>query len=170
MKITKLFAAIAFLGVFAVAGCDKQSESEKQAAVEAERMRGAGYSFTELEQSRATAQANALFNARTYFAANPRFAEGSSIVPHTDSTIGPKCRNGDGWATLSVMKVEHGTDGTGKPTKNIDKTVLKCSTVSPTLGCYTTADFDKKPDLKNADGSCQPETVVPYPLPKIVAN
>jgi hypothetical protein len=42
----------------------------------------------------------------------------------------------------------------------------KCSTVSASLGCLEDVDFKTKP-FASDDGSCQPATKVPFPLPKI---
>ena len=151
-------AVIYSVAVLTLAACGPTpSELEKQ------RLAQAGYSFQELEQTRKQAMDNALFNARIYFNQNPRFEAGSNIVPHTDSTIGPKCRNGDGWATLSIINVTPSEDSKAK--KNLEKFVLKCSTISQSIGCYLDQDFKKKSTLSEQDGTCQAENVVPYPLP-----
>jgi hypothetical protein len=109
-----------------------------------------------VESQRTIALENALFNAQAYRATNPRFAEGFSIVPHTDETIGPDCIQGDGWANLSIMKQED---------KRIEKYKIVCSTVSPTLGCYLENDFKSK-NFSNEEGFCQPNKV-PKQLKKI---
>jgi hypothetical protein len=114
-------------------------------------------SFDTLEDARATARSNALFNAQAYRAENPRFDKGFSIVSHGDSTQASDCPQGDGWATISIMKVEN---------KETEKYVLKCSTVSGSLGCYLADDFQKKP-FASDENRCQPTTKVPFPLPKI---
>ena len=113
--------------------------------------------FQTLEANRTQAQANAEFNAQKYRAENPRFDEGFKIVGHTDSTITNDCPQGDGWASISIMKV----DG-----KNVEKYTVKCSTVSGSLGCYLDKDFEKKSFARD-DGQCQPQDKVPFPLPKI---
>lgn len=114
-------------------------------------------SFATLEDNRAIARDNALFNAKAYLAENPRFDAGFSVVGHGDSTQAPDCPQGDGWASLSIMKVEG---------KQAEKYKVKCSTVSGTLGCYLEDDFKKKP-FANDEGQCQPRNKVPFPLPKI---
>jgi hypothetical protein len=91
-----------------------------------------------------------------YVAENPRF-DNHAVVSHGDSSQTPDCPQGDGWATVSIMKVEN---------KVIEKFVAKCSTVSGTVGCYLEQDFKKKP-YANEEGSCQPVGKVPFPLPKI---
>lgn len=114
-------------------------------------------SFNTLEDARTQARANADYNAAAYRAENPRFDNTWKLVGHGDSTQSPECPQGDGWATLSIMKV----DG-----KDVTKMVLKCSTVSGALGCYTDADFVKKPFAKE-EGNCQDVNKVPFPLPKV---
>jgi ABC-type uncharacterized transport system auxiliary subunit len=113
-------------------------------------------SFSTLETARAQAIANAEFNAKAYRAANPRFTD-HKIMSHGDSTQSPDCPQGDGWATLNVMRVEG---------KDVEKFTIKCSTVSLSLGCYMEPDFVKK-TFANEEGHCQPINKVPFPLPKI---
>lgn len=127
------------LAAFALAACGKKEVA-----------------FDTLEDARAQARANGLWNAKMYVAENPRF-DNHSVVSHGDSSQTPDCPQGDGWATVSIMKVEG---------KVIEKFVAKCSTVSGTVGCYLEADFKKKP-YANEEGSCQPTSKVPFPLPKI---
>lgn len=43
---------------------------------------------------------------------------------------------------------------------------VKCSTVSGNLGCLEASDFKTK-SYASEDGTCQPATKVPFPLPKI---
>jgi len=107
-----------------------------------------------LEEARSTAKANSEFNAALYKAANPRFTADYSIVGRSDSTQTADCPQGDGWASLSIMKV----DG-----KQVDKTPLRCSTYSASVGCYREEDFVKDKTLVSEDGVCRKE--VPYPLP-----
>ncbi len=113
-------------------------------------------SFATLEDARATARSNGEFNAQIYRAESPRFTN-HKIVSHGDSTQSPECPQGDGWATNSIMSV----DG-----KNVEKFVVKCSTVSQTLGCYLESDFVKKP-FAVEEGKCQQTTKVPFPLPRL---
>lgn len=112
-------------------------------------------SFSELEDQRAQARENALFNAQMYRSENPRFDQRYKIVSHGDSTQSQSCPQGDGWATLSIMAVED---------KTVDKYSIKCSTVSAALGCFTDADFIKKPFAKQ-ENRC--DTSLPSRLPKI---
>lgn len=99
-------------------------------------------SFDTLEDARATARDNALFNAAAYRAENPRL-EGLRIVSHGDSTQAPDCPQGDGWASVSFLNVV----GEGKG-KEVEKYTAKCSTVSASLGCYLDKDFTNKPFAK----------------------
>ncbi len=107
-----------------------------------------------LEEARQTAKANSEFNAQMYKAANPRFTADFSIISRSDDTQNAKCPQGDGWADLSIMKVEG---------KTVDKTQLVCSTYSASVGCYRKEDFEKTPNLAQQNGRCSAE--VPYPLP-----
>jgi long-subunit fatty acid transport protein len=109
-----------------------------------------------LEEMRQTAKANAEYNAALYKAQNPRFTSDFSIISRSDDAQSSACPQGDGWAELSIMKVEG---------KTVDKTVLMCSTFSASVGCYRKDDFDKAPNLAKQNGGCNSE--VPYPLPRI---
>lgn len=107
-----------------------------------------------LEEARQTAKANSEYNAQLYKAANPRFTSDYSIVSRSDTTQTAACPQGDGWASLSIMKVEG---------KVVDKTSLRCSTYSASVGCYREEDFVKDKQLVSEDANCRAE--VPYPLP-----
>lgn len=107
-----------------------------------------------LEEARMVAKANSEYNAALYKAANPRFTAEYSIVGRSDTTQTAECPQGDGWSSLSIMKV----DG-----KTVDKTVLRCSTYSASVGCFREEDFVKDKTLVAEDGSCRSQ--VPYPLP-----
>lgn len=107
-----------------------------------------------LEEARQTAKANSEFNAQIYKAANPRFTSDFSIISRSDDTQDAKCPQGDGWADLSIMRVQG---------KDVDKTQLVCSTYSASVGCYRKEDFEKTPNLAKQNGACREE--VPYPLP-----
>jgi len=109
-----------------------------------------------LEEARQTAKANAEFNASLYKAANPRFTADYSIVGRSDTTQTADCPQGDGWASLSIMRVEG---------KQVDKTSLRCSTYSSSVGCYREDDFVKDKQLVSEDGICRKE--VPYPIPTL---
>lgn len=110
--------------------------------------------FDRLEEARQTAKANSEYNAQLYKAANPRFTAEYSIVSRSDDSQNAQCPQGDGWAELSIMKVEG---------KAVDKTTLMCSTYSTSVGCYRKDDFDKNPNLVKQNGGCSNE--VPFPLP-----
>lgn len=112
--------------------------------------------FDRLEEARQTAKSNAEFNAALYKAQNPRFTSEYSIVSRSDDTQSQACPQGDGWAELSIMKV----DG-----KQVDKTVLMCSTFSQSVGCYRKEDFEKNTNLAKQNGTC--DTKAPFPIPKI---
>ena len=107
-----------------------------------------------LEEARSTAKANAEYNAALYKATNPRFTADFSIVGRSDTSQTAECPQGDGWASLSIMKVEG---------KVIDKTPLRCSTYSSSVGCYREEDFVKDTQLVKEDGVCRKE--VPFPIP-----
>lgn len=107
-----------------------------------------------LEEARSTAKANAEWNAAQYKAANPRFTADFSIVSRSDTSQTLDCPQGDGWASLSIMKVEG---------KTVDKTSLRCSTYSSSVGCYREEDFVKDKQLVSEDGACR--SAVPYPIP-----
>lgn len=109
-----------------------------------------------LEEARSTAKANAEMNAQLYRAANPRFTGDYSIVARSDDGQTPSCPQGDGWAQVSVMKV----DG-----KVVDKTSLMCSTYSTSVGCYQEEDFNKLANLAKQNSGCNSD--VPFPLPVI---
>lgn len=112
--------------------------------------------FDRLEEARQTAKGNAEFNAALYKAQNPRFTSDFSIVSRSDDAQSPSCPQGDGWAELSIMKIEG---------KQVDKTVLMCSTFSQSVGCYRKEDFDKNTNLAKQNGTCN--TQAPFPIPKI---
>lgn len=112
--------------------------------------------FDRLEEARQTAKANAEFNAALYKAQNPRFTSEFTIVSRSDDMQSPTCPQGDGWAELSIMKVEG---------KTVDKTVLMCSTFSQSVGCYRKEDFDKNTNLAKQNGTCN--TQAPFPVPRI---
>lgn len=107
-----------------------------------------------LEEARQTAKSNSEFNAQLYKASNPRFTSDFSIISRSDDTQDAKCPQGDGWADLSIMRVQG---------KEVDKTALVCSTYSASVGCYRKEDFEKTPNLAQQNGRCSAD--VPYPLP-----
>lgn len=110
----------------------------------------------QLEENRKTAKANAEFNAQLYKAANPRFTADFSIIGRSDTAQSPDCPSGDGWAELSIMKV----DG-----KVVEKVPVMCSTYSASVGCFRKEDFDKDKNLAGQDGVCN--RTLPNPLPAL---
>jgi len=113
-----------------------------------------GVAFNTLEEAKTTARENALFNAQRYRQENPKF-QSWSVIPNGDSSQMPKCPQGDGWATLTLISPERNTE-----------VALKCSTVSGATMCLLDAEFKTKP-YASQDGHCQDVSVVPFPLPKI---
>lgn len=109
-----------------------------------------------LEEARSTAKANAEWNAAQYKAANPRFTADFSIIGRSDTSQTAECPQGDGWASMSIMKVEG---------KVVDKTSLRCSTYSSSVGCYREEDFVKDKQLVSEDAVCRKE--VPFPIPTL---
>lgn len=110
--------------------------------------------FDTLETARKQARENAEYNARKWRADTKAHAD-ANIVSRGDSTQAPACPQGDGWASIDL------TNGNGQTI-----TKLKCSTVSDSVGCREDKDFKASP-YANDDGTCQPTTKVPHPLPKI---
>lgn len=130
--IAAILAAVAII----ITGCDDKKVSADR-----------------LEEARSTAKTNAEMNAQLYRAANPRFTGDYSIVARSDDGQTPACPQGDGWAQVSIMKI----DG-----KQVDKTVLMCSTYSSSVGCYREEDFNKLPNLAKQNTGCNAD--VPFPL------
>jgi hypothetical protein len=111
--------------------------------------------FDTLETARKQAKENAEFNAKSWRAQTPTYAQ-LSIISRGDSTQAPACPQGDGWATIDLVD----------PNNPNRKVTLKCSTVSDSVGCRENADFKASP-FTNEDGACQDVSKVPHPLPKI---
>lgn len=128
---------IAIAAIMALTACSKEEISQDR-----------------LEEARLTAKNNATLNAQLYRAANPRFTGDYSIVARSDDGQNTHCPQGDGWASVSIMKV----DG-----KMVDKTVLMCSTYSTSVGCYREEDFNKTPNLAQQNSGCAKD--IPFPLP-----
>lgn len=135
MKFNKIFTVIAIAAALSACGPEKVTPDR-------------------LEEARSTAKANSEFNAQLYRASNPRFTGDFSLVTRSDTSQTAECPQGDGWAAVSIMKV----DG-----KVVDKTALVCSTYSSSVGCYRAEDFAKDAQLTSEDNHCRKE--VPYPLP-----
>ena len=111
-------------------------------------------SFETLEEAKATARDNSLWNAQSYRQDNVLY-KGWDIIARGDSSQMPNCPQGDGWATMEFVSPE-----------KLLKIKVKCSTVSKATGCLEDADFKTKP-FASDDGHCQDVTKVPFPLPKI---
>lgn len=105
-------------------------------------------SFQTLEANRQTAIDNSTFNANVYRNA---YHPDLLIKSRGDSSIKEDCPTGDGWATIDLI------DQGGK--KMVE---LKCSTVSASIACLSTPDFQKR----YQDGKC--DESLPMPLPKAV--
>ena len=112
-------------------------------------------SFDTLETARKQAKENAEFNAKTWRAQTPAYAQ-LNLISRGDSSQTPECPQGDGWASIDLVD----------PNSPSRKVQLKCSTVSDSVGCRESNDFKASP-YANEDGRCQPVTKVPHPLPKI---
>ena len=110
--------------------------------------------FETLETARTQARENAEFNVRKW-RADTKVAADLDIMSRGDSTQSPDCPQGDGWGSIKLV------DKDGQ-----ERASLKCSTVSASVGCLLEQDFRKSP-YSNDDGTCQPTTKVPHPLPKI---
>jgi exosome complex RNA-binding protein Csl4 len=111
-----------------------------------------------LEEARAIAKQNAEYNAQIYRQMNPRFTVEHQIVSRSDTAQTEKCPQGDGWAQVSIMKV----DG-----KSVDKTSLMCSTYSASVGCFRAEDFVKDKIISTEDGVCNAKLRFPIkPLVK----
>ena len=113
-------------------------------------------SFETLETARQQAGENAQFNARAWRGQNPATAR-LGIMSRGDSTQGPSCPQGDGWATIDLVDADTG----------VKQASLKCSTVSASVGCREANDFKGSP-FASDDGNCQVVSKVPFPIPKIV--
>ncbi|NIB43765.1 hypothetical protein HBA55_29455 [Pseudomaricurvus alkylphenolicus] len=104
------------------------------------------------ETQRALAIENSEFNARAFRMKNNRFASWN-IMGRGDSTIGPECANGDGWASVDLVNPKTG-----------GKQPLKCSTASANIGCLLKRDFAER-NYSQEEGQCN--TNLPVPMPKI---
>lgn len=110
-------------------------------------------SFETLETNRAVANENSAYNAKKWRAENG-FAE-AGILARGDSTQQAKCPQGDGWASVDL---------TNPQTKAV-VVALKCSTVSPNIGCLKAIDFKERAVLANQENTCNAE--IPTTLKKI---
>lgn len=105
-----------------------------------------------LEEGRAIAKSNADYNAQLYRQMSPRFTADYQIVSRSDTAQNESCPQGDGWAQVSIMKVEG---------KSVDKTILMCSTYSSSVGCFRQEDFVKDKFLAAEDGQCNQKLKFP---------
>lgn len=112
-----------------------------------------GVSFETLETNRSIANDNSRYNAQKWRAENG--FEKFGILSRGDSTQQAKCPQGDGWASVDL------TD----PQTKQPAVKLKCSTVSPNLGCLKDEDFKARSTLAKQENSCNTE--IPKNLKKI---
>lgn len=142
----KLFTAIGII-IFATAAVLSLTSCSKHEAKQ-------NVSFDTLEEAKATARDNALWNAQRYRAENPP-VRNFTAVSNGDSSQMPNCPQGDGWVTLKLYSPDNGV-----------VVALKCSTVSGATGCMLDSEFKSKP-FADQDGHCQSTSIVPFPLQKI---
>jgi hypothetical protein len=112
-------------------------------------------SFDTLETARTQGKANAEWNAQSFRASNPQYAN-TAIVAQTDSTMTPDCPQGDGWASVKLVD----------KTNPAQALSLRCSTVSGAVGCLADKDFQTK-TYAGDEGHCQLVSKVPTPTPKL---
>ncbi len=129
---------VSVLAVLAITACDSQPK----------------ISFDTVESARVQVNENAEFNAKNFRQLHPEF-NSYSINMRGDSTQSDKCGQGDGWASIELIKLE----GDQKLVKK-----LKCSTVSSALGCMPEEDF-KTRSYASEEGQCNES--IPFPVPKI---
>lgn len=110
-------------------------------------------SFETLEEQRKIARENAKVVAFVFRGDNK--LEGYEVISAGDSTIGPDCPQGDGWASLTLKDIKTGREDIK----------IKCSTVSLGIGCLEEKDFRLKEQRQVQEGKCNPD--IPFPLPKI---
>jgi hypothetical protein len=99
-------------------------------------------SFDALESARATVNANAHYNASKFRAENGYSEMG--LLVRGDSSQQPSCVQGDGWASVDLVDAK-----TKQPILK-----LKCSTVSPNIGCMTSDDFKSRTQYANQENAC----------------
>ena len=110
-------------------------------------------SFESLESARTIVNAIAHFNAAKFRAENGY--EKLNMLVRGDSTQQNVCPQGDGWASVDLI------DANSK--QPVVK--LKCSTVSPNIGCMTADDFKSRLQYSAQENQCN--TSLPYPPKKI---
>lgn len=111
-------------------------------------------SFETQEQMRKIAIDNASYNAKQFQMRNPLYA-GWGLISDGDSTIGPDCPQGDGWATLFLID----------PNDQKKRQKIKCSTVSGSIACLEAEKFAKK-RYASEENTCN--RTISIPLKKIV--
>jgi len=131
----KTLALLTITAATLLAGCDKD------------------VSFDALESARATVNANAHYNASKFRAENG-YADLGLLV-RGDSSQQPNCPQGDGWASVDLVHPQ-----TKQPEHK-----LKCSTVSPNIGCMSAEDFKSRAQYANQENVCN--TSLPMPPKKI---
>lgn len=136
-KYIMLPAAILALGTI-VTACGKPSKE---------------VSFDALETARGIANDNSKFNAQKWRAENGY--EKNPILARGDSTQQTNCPQGDGWASVDLID----------PATKQTTIQLKCSTVSPNVGCMTSSDFKSRAVYASTENKCNPD--IPYPMKKI---
>lgn len=143
--MNKLFVFTAFVASMVLSACGKPTNEDNNELAQQKLF---------LDGERQKAKINAEFSGALYKAANPRFTSDFSLIGRSDDSQSLACPSGDGWAELSIMRV----DG-----KTVDKTALMCSTYSTSIGCYRKEDFEKNANLAKQNSGCNTE--VPRPLP-----
>lgn len=86
-----------------------------------------------VEEAKLLAKENSLALAQLWRIEHSALYGSYDIFPRGDSTISPKCPQGDGWASIDLIETK-----TGRKIK------LKCSTYSRGNGCMTSKDFKSK--------------------------
>ena len=102
-------------------------------------------SFQYVETQRAVANENAKMNALEFRGKNEEYSK-YVVFMRGDSTQTRACPQGDGWASVDLRLV-------GKNRK----IPLKCSTVSPHIGCMLSSDFKQRAVLAKQEGKCSSE-------------
>ena len=115
-------------------------------------------SFERQEANQRIAKKNAKINALQWKKDHaPKF----NVSEQGDSTIGPKCAQGDGWASITLVK-PHDWDDKVEAWRGPRELKLKCSTVSKAKGCLKSEVFKTK-SYANEEGTCNRD--LPDPLP-----
>lgn len=145
----KLFVILAAAFAVTLTACGKHEVQPQPPTVEQQRQANLAKAEENrklqdmLETQRSVALENVSKNAASYFAANPRFDNTWSKMPHTDDQITAACPQGSGWAWVNIMRVQG---------KEVEKKTIWCSTSSRSLGCYIAEDFKKGPHAQQAEG------------------